>query len=280
MLVGSARFRARPWQDDAEVAYLVPLSAPTTLGRAVMATTRARLRDCGYRRVVTAAVSPGVRDRLIDDGFEARAELESLTCDLTTPLPTLPRPRRATRGLRRRHLAQVIETDHEAFEPFWRLDADGVKEALAATPSSRWRAPRPRGATGRHEAPISARPTSAAATSRGASGPSAAAQQGLGRNDRTLADADRADTALTAYCITGRAAGHGYLQRLAVAKGWQRQGLGALLVADALHWLKRGGARSAVVNTAPDNEPALALYLRCGFTVEPPRLTVLCRDLT
>ena len=83
-----------------------------------------------------------------------------------------------------------------------------------------------------------------------------------------------------AYSITGRAGSHGYLQRLAVATHYQGQGLGTWLVSDALAWLRRGGARTALVNTPPDNERALALYQRCGFAIEPDRLAVLYRDLT
>lgn len=51
------------------------------------------------------------------------------------------------------------------------------------------------------------------------------------------------------------------------------------LVADALRWLVRRGARSAVVNTQDGNAAALALYTRCGFVLEPHGLTVLARDL-
>ena len=82
-----------------------------------------------------------------------------------------------------------------------------------------------------------------------------------------------------AYSITGRAGSAGYLQRLAVAARCQGRGLGTTLVADALMWLRRGGARTALVNTQPNNERALALYQRCGFRMEPDRLAVLHRDL-
>lgn len=85
---------------------------------------------------------------------------------------------------------------------------------------------------------------------------------------------------VTAYSITGRAGSMGYLQRLAVATDCQGRGLGTLLVSDALAWLRRRGARSALVNTPPDNERALALYQRCGFRIEPDRLAVLHRNLT
>lgn len=84
---------------------------------------------------------------------------------------------------------------------------------------------------------------------------------------------------VTAYSITGRAGSAGYLQRLAVAARYQGRGFGTLLVSDALAWLRRAGARTARVNTPPDNERALALYVRCGFRVEADPLSVLHRDL-
>lgn len=85
--------------------------------------------------------------------------------------------------------------------------------------------------------------------------------------------------AVTGYAVTGRAAGRGYLQRLAIAPDHQRTGIGRALVADALGWLRRGGAREAVVNTQAHNTGALALYRACGFVDEPEGLTVLALDL-
>lgn len=85
---------------------------------------------------------------------------------------------------------------------------------------------------------------------------------------------------LVGYAVTGRAGDQGYLQRLAVDPDRQRHGTATALVADSLAWLRRNGARAAVVNTQDANLAALALYERCGFTVEPSGLTVLARDLT
>jgi ribosomal protein S18 acetylase RimI-like enzyme len=84
---------------------------------------------------------------------------------------------------------------------------------------------------------------------------------------------------LAGYAVTGRAADRGYLQRLAVDPARHREGIGSALVADALRWLRRHGARVAVVNTQEGNDGALELYRSCGFVAEPAGLTVLTLDL-
>ncbi len=81
------------------------------------------------------------------------------------------------------------------------------------------------------------------------------------------------------YAICGRAAEVGYLQRLAVAPEHQGNGIGARLVVDALEWLRRRGARSALVNTQDGNARALALYERMGFRPESYDLIVLERAI-
>jgi ribosomal protein S18 acetylase RimI-like enzyme len=85
--------------------------------------------------------------------------------------------------------------------------------------------------------------------------------------------------ALTGYAVSGRAAERGYLQRLAVDPDRHREGIGRALVADSLRWLRRSGAKVAVVNTQERNEGALSLYLATGFVLEPLGLTVLTRTI-
>ncbi len=87
------------------------------------------------------------------------------------------------------------------------------------------------------------------------------------------------DRSITGYAITGRAADRGYLQRLAVDPSRHREGIGGALVADSLRWLRRNGARVAVVNTQERNGGALGLYLATGFVLEPHGLTVLRSSL-
>jgi ribosomal protein S18 acetylase RimI-like enzyme len=77
------------------------------------------------------------------------------------------------------------------------------------------------------------------------------------------------------YAVTGRAGTRGYLQRLAVHPEHHRQGLGTALVTDALHWLRRRGVHTAVVNTQEANAVALGLYHHLGFASQPHGLAVL-----
>jgi ribosomal-protein-alanine N-acetyltransferase len=85
---------------------------------------------------------------------------------------------------------------------------------------------------------------------------------------------------LTAYAITGRDAKQGFLQRLAVAPGQQRRGLGQALVLDSLQWLARWRVQRVLVNTPVDNHGALALYEQLGFRRLGERLRVYEQVLT
>jgi ribosomal protein S18 acetylase RimI-like enzyme len=81
------------------------------------------------------------------------------------------------------------------------------------------------------------------------------------------------------YAICGRAGTRGFVQRLAVDPGAQRQGIGRRLLLDGMHWMAKRGARGAVVNTQVGNEAALALYLDVGFTEQSSGLSVLAAGL-
>jgi ribosomal protein S18 acetylase RimI-like enzyme len=87
-----------------------------------------------------------------------------------------------------------------------------------------------------------------------------------------------ADPAVRGYLITGRSAGRGYLQRLAVDPTQQRGGIATALVLDGLRWLARHGVSQAIVNTQEHNAGALALYSRLGFRRERHGLSVLARS--
>jgi ribosomal protein S18 acetylase RimI-like enzyme len=81
--------------------------------------------------------------------------------------------------------------------------------------------------------------------------------------------------AMSGFAITGVAGRTGYLQRLAVDPGAQRRGLGRALVADSLVWMRRRGARHAMVNTAFDNVAAISLYESFGFRQRDDSLVIL-----
>jgi GNAT superfamily N-acetyltransferase len=65
------------------------------------------------------------------------------------------------------------------------------------------------------------------------------------------------------------------VQRLAVHPAVQGRGIGAALLSDGLRWLRRWGARDALVNTQEGNHRSLRLYQRAGFVLQPDGLAVL-----
>jgi len=80
---------------------------------------------------------------------------------------------------------------------------------------------------------------------------------------------------IVGFAMSGVAGEVGYLQRLAVDPARQRNGAGAHLVDDALAWMHRRGAATAMVNTAADNAAALALYDTFGFHRRSDTLVLL-----
>ena len=81
------------------------------------------------------------------------------------------------------------------------------------------------------------------------------------------------------YAICGRAGHRGYVQRLAVHPRARCQGVGTALLLDGLRWLRRWGARDALVNTQQGNDRSLRLYQRTGFVLQPGGLRVLRIEL-
>lgn len=135
-----ARLRVRPWRGGRATAELcaVPPGAVVSPGLVALAVDRARHR--GFVHVVTPAIPRGEWRPFLDSGFAVREELHLLAHDLLD-LPARPRLDRADRlrRVRRRDRPRVLDVDRAAFQPFWRLDADALEDAVRATPSARLR---------------------------------------------------------------------------------------------------------------------------------------------
>lgn len=139
-----ARLRVRPWRGGLATAEVSPVPAGAVVSPDLVALAVDRARDRGFELVVTPAIPRGEWRPFLDAGFAVREELHLLSHDLLD-LPARPRPDRHAR-LRRVHgrdRARVLAVDHAAFEPFWRLDADALEDAVRATPSTRFRMDRP-----------------------------------------------------------------------------------------------------------------------------------------
>ncbi|MFN2608101.1 MAG: GNAT family N-acetyltransferase [Acidimicrobiales bacterium] len=224
---GRERVRTGPWRGDGRVAYLAPVTDAPPPSPGFIQRCLGELSARGYSSVITAALSASERQAFYMTGFSDQERLRLLVHDLervATP-PDVP-----VRRARQADRAAVLAVDAQTFSPFWRLDEWGLDQAVAATPSSRFRV----------------------AT-------------------------DGGD--VVGYAITGRAGTDGYLQRLAVEPRAQRGGRGRALALDGLHWLRRKGARRAVVNTQVGNDAAFALYESLGFRGQPSDLVVLRREL-
>jgi GNAT superfamily N-acetyltransferase len=223
------RLRIAPWRGDAGTAHLTPgrgRPTPASVARALDELVAGR-----YDVALTAALPPAEQRPFLEAGFEVHERLHLLLRELDE----LPSPDAPDAILRRSHhpdRPRILAVDRAAFPPFWRLDAAGLADALAATPSARLRV---------------------------------AGDPGPRRS-------------VIGYAITGRSGPRGYLQRLAVDPPHQGSGIGAALVADALRWLRRWGAREVMVNTQEGNVAAVRLYERLGFRLQPDGLAVLRRS--
>lgn len=141
--IDGARFRAGQWRARGDLAYLVPLSPAHTLTAGTLAKARAELGSQGFDEIVTAAVAPPERAAFLADGFEEREHLHLLKHDLSGLPPVRRWWNRRSRVTIERGTARdreaVLALDHRTFDEFWRLDEDGLTDALEATPISRLR---------------------------------------------------------------------------------------------------------------------------------------------
>ncbi|MGO8718520.1 MAG: GNAT family N-acetyltransferase [Acidobacteriaceae bacterium] len=67
--------------------------------------------------------------------------------------------------------------------------------------------------------------------------------------------------------ITSIGTGECTLENMAVAKPWQKQGIGSRLLAAGTLWCRAHAARSVFLEVRETNQAAIALYERAGFLV-------------
>jgi ribosomal protein S18 acetylase RimI-like enzyme len=126
--------RLGSWRGRADVAYLsVGADRPPT--PEIVDRCIGLLRGRGYSAVVTSALASADALPFIDAGFSVRERLHLLAHSMSD----IPDPEHPTRRARKADRPRVLALDHRSFDGFWRLDEDGLANAIDATPSSRFR---------------------------------------------------------------------------------------------------------------------------------------------
>ncbi len=134
MSTGNDRFRVGSWRGDPGVGYLMPL---TRIGPGAIDTALRNMHREGYRRIVTGALAHEEQGPFLRQGFRVHERLHLLKHDLRS-LPFTTAKVSMRRGWRRDR-GPAIDIDNRAFDDFWRFDDASFKEALEATPVSRFR---------------------------------------------------------------------------------------------------------------------------------------------
>jgi ribosomal protein S18 acetylase RimI-like enzyme len=239
---GADRLRVGPWRGDHRVAYVAPAPGRPPDAASIRQCV-AELHDHGYESVLTSALSPAEQRPFLTCGFTAHEHLHLLRHPLDRSGPLLP-------DLTHHHRGSSGARPPTRTRRGRRRDGDAVLEVDHLAFSSFWRFDRAGLDDARNATPVS--------------------------RFRVAVEGG----ALVGYAVTGRAGPISYLQRLAVHPDAQRRGVATMLVGDALQWARRRGARSMLVNTQEQNRPAVALYERLGFALEPEGLDVLELDLS
>jgi ribosomal protein S18 acetylase RimI-like enzyme len=132
---GDGWARIAPWRGGGGAAHLV-VSPDATVSPSVVRRCLDKARASGYESVLTSAVSASESGPFVDAGFVVHERLHLLALDLEHPPepPSLPLAKAA-----RRDRPAVLELDDLSFDGFWRLGTVGLRDALDATPSSRFR---------------------------------------------------------------------------------------------------------------------------------------------
>lgn len=135
---GSECARTGRWRADGSVAFLVPVPDGRPPSAEFVRRCLYLLAKQGFQGVVTGALAPEEQHGFLEAGFEVHEQLHLLVLDKAVPLPLRPPGPRLRRAGPVRKVG-VLDVDAAAFDPFWRLDRVGLREALSATPRRRLR---------------------------------------------------------------------------------------------------------------------------------------------
>jgi ribosomal protein S18 acetylase RimI-like enzyme len=145
---GDAWARLGPWRGGGHIAHLVVAPDAPLSGEAVLACLK-RARAAGFVEVLTSAMGPAEEEPFVQASFTVRERLHLLTREIGADPPGPARSSasgaeaaRPVSRATRRDRAAVLALDDAAFEPFWRLGALGLRDALDATPVHQFRATR------------------------------------------------------------------------------------------------------------------------------------------
>ena len=135
---GRESARAGRWRGDEQIAYITPLPSSPLPSAEFVRRCLDTLAGRGFKRVVTAALSPLEQVGFLAAGFDVEERLHLLGVDLTTGLPDVPSglPLRRVPPWRK---SEVLAVDASAFPAFWQLDSTGLADSLRATPVRRFR---------------------------------------------------------------------------------------------------------------------------------------------
>lgn len=129
------RARLGTWRGRDGTAYLTPFPDSPALSKDFVERSLDQAHAAGYRTIVTGALTPAESLGFVDAGFRIHEELRLLEHDLGEIPEVTCKTRRAHRVDRR----GVLDLDARCFDEFWKLDGEGLAEAVDATPWSRFR---------------------------------------------------------------------------------------------------------------------------------------------
>jgi ribosomal protein S18 acetylase RimI-like enzyme len=133
---GDGWARIAPWRGGGGAAHLV-VSPDASVSSTALQRCVEKARASGYASMLTSAVSPQESEVFVDAGFSVQERLHLLALDLDTEPEGSNRP---LLRVARRDRAGVLAVDDLSFDAFWRLGPVGLRDALEATPTSRFRA--------------------------------------------------------------------------------------------------------------------------------------------